>query len=115
MVLALRAYNREQRDDPRGHLLLGQLYFNRFWREDALSQFSIAMTLDPRARGAPEVLPALLAFVIHGELAAQANRVISSRFGPEAVPAIDAALDGEKDSKAIARLRSLRARVTSLH
>jgi hypothetical protein len=111
MVLALRAYNREQRSDPRGHLLLGQLYLNRFWRADALSQFSVAMTLDPSVRGAPEVLPGLLALVAQGEQAPQANRVIVTRFGAEAVPAIDNAITRQKDSKAQARLRWLRSRL----
>jgi hypothetical protein len=111
MILALRAYNREQRDDPRGHLLLGQLYLNRFWRADALSQFSIALTLDPSARGAPEVLPGLLALVAQGEQAQQANRLIISRFGAEAVPAIDNAIARQRDSKAQARLRWLRSRL----
>jgi serine/threonine protein kinase len=111
MVLALRAYNREQRNDPRGHLLLGQLYLNRFWRADALSQFTIAMTLDPSARGAPEVLPALLELVVQGELAPQANRVIINHFGSEALPAIESAIPRQRDSKAQARLRWLRSRL----
>jgi serine/threonine protein kinase len=115
MILALREYNRDQRDDPRGHLLLGQLYLNRYWRADALTQFTTAMTLDPGARGAPEVLPGLLALVIHGDLAPAAERVIVNRFGSEAVPAIDKALADTKDSKVTARLRWLRSRVSAEH
>jgi hypothetical protein len=111
MILALRADNRDPKSDPRGHLLLGQLYLNRFWRADALSQFSIAMTLDPAVRGAPEVLPGLLAIVMQGDFAAQSNRLIISRFGGEAVPAIDSAIARQKDSKAQARLRWLRSRL----
>lgn len=113
MVLALRDYNKEQRDDPRGHLLLGQLYLNRFWRTDALAQFSIAIAIDPSARGAPEVLNGLMALVIHGGLAPEAERVIINRFGSEAVPAIDRALADTKEPKVAARLRRLRSRVTN--
>jgi hypothetical protein len=114
MVLALRDYNKAQRTDPRGHLLLGQLYLNRYWRADALSQFATAMTLDPSARGAPEVLPALLSLVAHGELAAPANRLIVSNFGVEALPAVDAARAQQKDAKAQARLNWLRSRLLAM-
>lgn len=110
MVLALREYNRDQREDPRGHLLLGQLYLNRFWRADALTQFSIAIALDPSARGAPEVLTGLIALFVHGGVGPEAGRLIANRFGPEAVPAIDEALATAKDPKVVARLRALRAR-----
>lgn len=112
LVLALREYNKDQRGDPRGHLLLGQLYLNRFWRADALTQFSTALNLDPSVRGAPEVLPALMTLVIHGELAPAAERLIVNRFGADALPAIDGALAEAKDPKVAGRLRSLQLRVT---
>jgi hypothetical protein len=112
-VLALRDYNKEQREDPRGHLLLGQLYLNRFWRADALAQFSTALAIDPSARGAPEVLNGLIALVVHGGLAPEAERLVVNRFGSEAVPAIDKALADTKDSKVAARLRWLRSRLTN--
>jgi serine/threonine protein kinase len=112
MIDALREYNREHQDDPRGHLLLAQLYLNRFWRADALSQFSIALTLDPSARAAPEVLSGLLVLVIHGTFAREAERVVINRYGNEAVPQIDQALNGvrEKDPQVTARLEALRTR-----
>jgi hypothetical protein len=113
MVLALREYNKEQRDDPRGHLLLGQLYLNRFWRADALAQFSTAMAIDPSARGAPEVLNGLMVLVIQGAVAAEAQRAIINHFGAEAVPAIDKAIADAKEPKLAGRLRWLRSRVTN--
>ena len=116
LVLAIREYNKDQREDPRGHLLLGQLYLNRYWRADALSQFAIAMTIDPSSRGAPEVLPGLMALVIQGELAPAAERLIVNRYGSEAVPAIDKALADTKDAKdpkIASRLRWLRIRVSA--
>jgi hypothetical protein len=116
LVLAIREYNKDQREDPRGHLLLGQLYLTRYWRADALSQFAIAMTIDPSSRGAPEVLPGLMALVIQGELAPAAERLIVNRYGSEAVPAIDKALADTKDAKdpkIASRLRWLRIRVSA--
>ena len=115
MIEALREYNRETGNDPRGHLLLGQLYLNRFWRTDALSQFSIAISLDPSARGAPEVLSGLVLLVIHGGVAREADRVIVNRFGSEALPQIDRALDSvrDKDPQAAARLEALRTRAAT--
>ncbi|HKU38939.1 MAG TPA: protein kinase [Polyangiales bacterium] len=112
MIDALREYNKENADDPRGHLLLGQLYLNRFWRADALSQLSIAMALDPNARAAPEVLTSLLALIVHGQVSADAERTVVSRFGSEALPAIDRTLASlkDKDPKAASRLSSLRTR-----
>jgi serine/threonine protein kinase len=113
MILSLREYNKDQRDDPRGHLLLGQLYLNRFWRADALAQFSTALAIDPSARGAPEVLNGLMMLVMHGGLGSEAERVIINRFGSEAVPAIDKALADAKEPKLLSRLRWLRSRVTN--
>jgi serine/threonine protein kinase len=115
MVLALRDYNKDQREDPRGHLLLGQLYLNRFWRADALTQFSTAMAIDPSSRGAPEVLPGLVMLVVQGDAAPAAERTIINRFGSEAVPAIDKAIADTKDAKVAARLRWLRSRLTTEH
>jgi serine/threonine protein kinase len=110
-ALALRTYNQEHLDDPRGHLLLGQLYMNRLWRPDALAQFSAALQLDLSARGAPEVLPALLELVIQGKVANQAEKLIIKSYGSEALSAVDEAIAKLKDPSALARLQALRLRL----
>jgi hypothetical protein len=110
-ALALRAYNQEHLDDPRGHLLLGLLYMNRLWRPDAVVQFSAALQLDLSARGAPELLPALLELVIQGKVANQAEKLIVKAYGSEALSAVDEAVAKLKDPSAIARLQALRLRL----
>ena len=112
-ALALRTYNQQHADDPRGHLLLGQLYINRFWRPDALAQFAIALQLDLSVRGAPEVLPALVDLVVQGKVAPQAERLIIKSFGSEALVSVDAALAKERDPSVIARLQALHSRLGS--
>jgi hypothetical protein len=112
-ALALRAYNQAHPSDARGHLLLGQLYLNRFWRPDAVAQFAIALHIDLAARGAPELLPALLSLVSQGKVTNQAGQLIIKTFGSEALPAIDAALAAAEDAEAAQRLRALRARLGS--
>jgi hypothetical protein len=89
----LRRYNREHQEDPRGHLVLAQLYRNRKWREDALSQYLLALQRDPRSRGAPEMLRDLLQLVATGEPGgARAAETIRAAYGVEALPAIDNAI-----------------------
>jgi hypothetical protein len=110
-ILVLRAYSQQHPDDPRGYLALGQLFFNRHWRGDAIAQFGRALQLDLSARGAPEVLPALLDALGHSRFAGDAARLIVRVYGSEALPAIDAALEREQSAETSARLKSLRARL----
>jgi serine/threonine protein kinase len=110
-LLNLRTYSQQHPDDPRGYLLLGQLFFNRHWRSDAIGQFGRALQLDLSARGAPEVLPALLESVAHSKVANDAARLIVRVYGSEALPAIDAALANERQPEASARLQSLHTRL----
>ena len=89
----LRRYNREHQEDPRGHLVLAQLYRNRKWREDMLAQYLTALQRDPRSRGAPEMLRDLLHLVATGEPGgARAAETIRAAYGVEALPAIDNAI-----------------------
>ncbi len=93
LISNLRRYNREHPEDPRGHLVLGQLYRNRKWRDDVVSQYLLALQRDPRARGAPEMLRDLIQLVGTGEPgAARAAEAIRAAYGAEALPAIDNAI-----------------------
>jgi hypothetical protein len=111
LVLALIAYNQAHADDARGRLLLGELYLDRLWRKDAMEQFASALQLDLSARGAPELLPALIALVVQGKVASEAERLIVKTYGSEALGPIADALASVRDPRASARLRSLRARL----
>jgi hypothetical protein len=110
-VLALRRYNREHVTDPRGHLLLAQLYFNREWRADAINQYSIAYQRDPSSRGAPEMLKSLIGCVVQGLAVNEAEKAIVGIYGAEAAGALSRAAKASRDAKAVARLQALRARL----
>ena len=112
MIVSLRRYNREHVTDPRGHLLLGRLYLNREWRNDALNQFSIAYQRDPSSRGAPEILPALINCLVQGQSVNEAEKLILGIYGTEASGALDRAAKAHaSDARVVARLQALRARL----
>jgi hypothetical protein len=110
-INALRRYNREHNEDPRGHLVLAALYRNRNWRDDQINQYEIAYRRDPRARGAPEMLHDLVQLVAQGDAAGTAAAaLIIEAYGEEAVPALDRALSAlQGDSAARARWEELRS------
>jgi hypothetical protein len=111
MVRTVRAYNRDNEQDARGCLLLGQFYVNRLWRSDAVGQFALALQRDPSARGAPEILPVLFELIIHGKAASAAEELIQKAYGAEALPAIDVALSQVTTTLAAQRLHALSARL----
>jgi serine/threonine protein kinase len=116
MLRTLRVYKRSHPDDPRGHLLLGRLYFHRYWRADCLYEWGLALRGDPSVRGAPELLPALIQLVMQDEAAEAAEaaaQLIESAYGREALAAIDSALAPLKNTAAASRLHALRARIDS--
>jgi hypothetical protein len=110
-ILAITAYNQAHTDDPRGHLLLAQLYYNRLWRPDAVAQIALALQIELSARGAPEVLKNLVSIVANGKAGAEASRLIVKAYGSEAVPALDAEIARVEDPDAKGRLRYLRTRL----
>jgi hypothetical protein len=111
-LISLRTYNQQHPDDARGRLLLAMLFMNRHWRPDALQQFSAALQADFSARGAPEVLPTLLGLVVQGKLAHDAQKLIVRVYGSEAIASIDKLVPTVEDAAAVARLNTLRARIS---
>jgi serine/threonine-protein kinase len=108
----LRKYIRANADDPRGRLLLAQLYVNRHWRADAVSEYAAAYQVDASARGAPRMLADLVAFVAQGSVADEATRVLLRAYGKEAIPTLDRAIAAQRaKSDAKKRLVALRARL----
>ena len=105
----LRKYSRNNATDPRGHLLLAHFYMNRSWRADVLKQYESAYSVDPTARGAPEMLRDLLKLVAHGTEANGAARLVRNAYGREALPAIERAIGAlTKHDLALSRMTALR-------
>jgi hypothetical protein len=95
LVSALRRYNREHPEDPRGNIVLALIYRNRNWREDELKQYQTALQRDPRSRGTPEMLRDLLQLVALGESVGEhAAEQIRITYGAEALASIDDAIEG---------------------
>jgi hypothetical protein len=110
-VRRLREYNRFNENDARGLLLLGRLYMNRYWRADALTQFQLAVERDPSARGAPEIMRALLDLIVFGKAAEPAEAFILRVYGREALPSIEAELEKLQRPMSIQRLSAVRAKL----
>ncbi|HKP57566.1 MAG TPA: hypothetical protein VJV78_12635, partial [Polyangiales bacterium] len=111
-VKALREYNRDHPDDVRGYLVIGHLYCNRLWRTDCVEEWSTALERDPTARGAPEILPALIDMVEQGKAPILAERLIMKAYGSEALDPIDRAFDEVKNATNAGRLHALRLRIS---
>jgi hypothetical protein len=107
----LRNYIRFNPDDPRGYLLVGRLYMNRYWRADALNQFQAAIDHDPAARGAPEIMRALLDFIVTGKATEEAEAFLLRVYGREALPAIEAELEKLQRPMSINRLSAVRSKL----
>jgi len=113
-LATLRRYIHNNADDPRGRLLLGQLFINRHWRADAVSEYAAAVQLDASARGAPNMLRDLLALVAQGAAADEAGRLVVRAYGKEALPALARAIVAQRaKSEAQKRLRGLQARLSA--
>jgi hypothetical protein len=110
-VKAIREYNRDHPTDIRGYLVIGQLYLNRFWRADCVEAWTAALDKDLTARGAPELLPALLDMVAQGKAPALTNRLILKAYGTEALDPIDQAFDTVRNPEYAARLHALRLKI----
>jgi hypothetical protein len=111
MTRALRDYIGAQPHDPRPHLLLGGLYFNRLWRADCVSEWTLALRRDPSVRAAPQLLSSLIQLVIQGKDAPAAADLIVNYYGGEALDAIEDAIPPLRNSQAAARLQSVHARL----
>jgi serine/threonine protein kinase len=107
----LREYSRYNPDDPRGYLLIGRLYMNRYWRADALNQFQAAIDHDPAARGAPEIMRALLDLIVTGKATEEAEAFLLRVYRREALPAIEAELEKLQRPMSINRLSAVRSKL----
>lgn len=110
-IRRLRDYSRFSPDDPRGYLLLGRFYMNRYWRADALAQYQVAIDHDPAARGAPEIMRALLDLIVTGKATEEAEAFLLRVYGREALPAIEAELERLQRPMSIHRLSEVRSKL----
>jgi hypothetical protein len=111
MVRTLHAYIQDQPRDPRGHLLLGSLYYHRLWRADCLSEWTQALRRDPSVRGTPEMLGALIKLVVQGKDASAAADLLITYYGREALDEIEDALPPLHNSDGAARLQAVHTRI----
>jgi hypothetical protein len=111
MVRTLHAYIQNQPRDPRGHLLLGSLYYHRLWRADCLYEWTQALRRDPSVRGTPELLGALIKLVVQGKDASAAADLLVTYYGREALDEIEDALPPLHNSEGAARLQAVHTRI----
>jgi hypothetical protein len=69
------------------HLLLGDVFFRRLWRRDAIVEWDRALTLAPTLRRDPR-LTARLCSTLGGRWRGAGAELIAKHFGPDAVPAL---------------------------
>jgi serine/threonine protein kinase len=69
------------------HLLLGEVFFRRFWRRDAIVEWDRALTLQPSLRRDPRLTGRLCA-TLGARWRGAGAELIEKRFGPDAVAAL---------------------------
>ncbi len=109
----LRRYNREQPNDPRGHLVLAMIFMNREWFSDAAGQYAFAYQRKQASRGDTFMLRNLIKIASLEPTFERGASLIKTMYGAEAIGAIERALSNSVDPTERARLEQLRARVTS--
>lgn len=108
---ALRDHARAAPDDVYAHLLLGHVFAQRGMRSMAIGAYERAAELDPGTRGDPRMLVSLVTMAARSD-GGGAARTLTTLYGAEALPVIDAALAREGlDPREAARLHALRESV----
>jgi serine/threonine-protein kinase len=107
MLADLRRYNREQADDPRGHLLLARAFMNRNAWNEALTQYKLAYDRDESSRGDPRMLKDLVRAVTRESTSERASELIPAIYGPEALEEITLARSQTRSDDERLRLERL--------
>lgn len=109
---ALRDHARAAPDDAYAQLLLGHVFTRRGMRAMAIAAYERAAELDPGARGDPRMLVNLVTMAVRSD-GGGAARAITTLYGADALPVIDAALGRENlDPREAERLAALRESVS---
>jgi len=105
-------FSRQNREDPRPHLLMASAYFERGALANAQTRYEWAYRADPESRSAAHMLPNLVAMVGRAPTSSRAASLIRRAYGPDAQATIDAALEAaEPESYEARRLQDLRGRL----
>lgn len=112
-IRALRRYQQEHETDPRPSLILARDHARREWLTASIERYAIAHAMDPSSRGNPWMLEDLLAMAQSDSHAREAGDLIAEAYGPEALGAIEAAVDAAPDAARRRRLTRLAQRIES--
>lgn len=107
-------YQRQYPDDPRSHLLLGDIYTDKRWLALALPEYEQAYEMDETVRGYPDMLPDLLEMVRSDRYEQPAADLVVRAYGAEAIESIQAALQVRMRRVEAEHLERLRDRILSL-
>jgi hypothetical protein len=114
MLRELRRYNREHPDDPRGHLVLAQLFVNRGVWNEVVAQYALAFARAPSSRADARALQDLLTAIGHEAAATRAAELVRDSYGVEARDAVAHALTQTFAVEHRARLDALAQALSAL-
>jgi serine/threonine-protein kinase len=107
-IRVLQRYGRENREDPRHHLLLAHIFVNRRWLSDAVERYELAYQADPTCRGAQWMLPDLIELAKTDQYGERAANLIVTAYGAEARDEVEREIGRRGvDRRAAANLRRL--------
>lgn len=107
----LRRYNREQQQDPRGHLVLAVIFMNRAWYSDVAAQYAFAYQRMPSSRGDQTMLRNLIKIAGLEPTFERAAGLLVGIYGAEAIKPLERAIMDTKDPALRARLEAVRVRI----
>lgn len=93
------------------HLLLAQTFFDRKWTKDCVAQYVEAFEKDPSSRGAPRMLPDLVALSQDENRVKDAAAALRTIYGDEALQVLDSRLALERDAGVQELLRATIAHI----
>ncbi len=105
---------REMEGDPRPRILMGHLFFGRGWLTEGIRRYEAAVQLDPTVRGDRRMLANLIEAASRVSVSERAGDAIERIYGVEAVPALQARIDG-LEGQPIAQLRLVQLRDRLVH
>lgn len=104
---ALGAYARKSRDDCRANLLLGYIYVDRGWLSNALEEYVKAYNKDSTCRSDPRMQDDLIAMAQTDTLTRRVSRSITTMYGVELKPKLEAARSRPSSPEGQLRIEAL--------
>jgi serine/threonine-protein kinase len=107
-IRVLQRYGRDNREDPRHHLLLAHIFVNRRWLSDAVERYELAYQADPTCRGAEWMLSDLIELAKTDQYGERAANLVVTAYGAEAREEVEREIGRRGiDRRAAANLRRL--------